>query len=116
MKPRIALKDLRQECDTKHHACSICVHSNSAEDGFKVGEVRILLIAVPSMSSMEQSSLLLYNNEICKQHHGPNNLITNTLFQCVWLEDGELKIYNRKGIFFCMGFINKGTILVVHTF
>lgn len=100
----------------KHLACFICVHSNSVKDGFKVGRVHVLFIFVPSMSSWGQSSLLLYNNESPKHHHFIKNLITNTLFQCVWLGDGELEIYDSKGIFFHMDFTNKGVTNLFYKF
>ena len=81
-------------------ACFICVHSNSEEEGFKVRGVHVLPIFVPLMSGMAQSSLLLYNNEIPKQHHFIKNLIKSTLFQWLWLGDQDLEIY-KKGILLC---------------
>lgn len=76
-----------------------CVHSNSAEEKFKVGGVHVLFIFVHPTSSMGHSGLLVYNNEISEQHRFIKNLIKNTLFQCVWLGDRELEIYKSKGIF-----------------
>ena len=46
--------------------------------------VHVLFLFVPPVSTMEQSDLLLYNNEIPKPHHFIKNLIKNRLvFVCL---------------------------------